>query len=216
MTGAIEFIVLATTKVGEGGIVVHTLSEEFGRRGFLVRPGKKTGMSLFLPLNILEADVIENPKSELWSLRGIHARDALNGIRSNIRKNTMTLFLSEVLFRTLHDGAVEDGLYHWCVESILALDAMEADFSNYHIRFLLDFAGALGFRPTFADIAPFTQDNAAQMKQMLQCSFSESMLVPLTGPVRNSLCESVLRYLEHHTEQAIRVKSLAVLRELYG
>ena len=53
------------------------------------------------------------------------------------------------------------------------------------------------------------------MKQMLQCSFSESMLIPLTGPVRNSLCESVLRYLEHHTEQAIRVKSLAVLRELY-
>ena len=212
----LEFIVLATTKVGEGALVVHTLSREYGRRGFIVHPGKKAAAALFLPLNILEADVVENPKSELWSLKGLHARDSLSGIRSNIHKNTMTLFLSEVLFRTIRDGAVEDGLYEWCIGSILTLDALKADFANYHIRFLLELAGALGFRPTFADIAPFTSDYLPQMKAMLESGFSESMLVPLTGPVRNSLCESVLSYLEHHTDQPIRVKSLAVLRELYG
>jgi len=216
MTGAIEFIVLATTKVGENGLVLHTLSREFGRRGFIVYPGKKASAALFLPLNILEADVVENPKSELWSLRGLHARDALSGIRGNLHKNTMTMFLSEVLFRTLRDGAVEDGLYEWCIGSILTLNALEADFSNFHIRFLLEFAGALGFRPTFQDIAPFTSEHAIEMRQMLQSSFSEAMLVPLSGSVRNSLCESVLHYLEYHTDQAIRIKSLAVLRELYG
>ena len=216
MTGAIEFIVLATTKVGENGLVLHTLSREFGRRGFIVHPGKKASAALFLPLNILEADVVENPKSELWSLRGLHARDALSGIRGNLHKNTMTMFLSEVLFRTLRDGAVEDGLYEWCIGSILTLNALEADFSNFHIRFLLEFAGALGFRPTFQDIAPFTSEHAIEMRLMLQSGFSEAMLVPLSGPVRNSLCESVLRYLEYHTDQAIRIKSLAVLRELYG
>lgn len=213
---SIEFIVLATTKVGEGSVVVHTLSREYGRRGFIVRPGKKAGMALFLPLNILEADVVENPKSELWSLRSIQVRDSLNGIRENIRKNTMTMFLSEVLFRTLRDGSVEDGLYQWCIGSILTLNAMESDFANYSIRFLLEFAGALGFRPSFADIAPFTQDYAPQMRSMLEFSFSESMLVPMSGQVRNSLCESALRYLEHHTDQSIKVKSLSVLRELYA
>ena len=212
----LEFIVLATTKVREGALVVHTLSREYGRRGFIVRPGPKTSAALFLPLNILEADVQENPKSDLWSLKGIQSRDALNGIRGNIHKNTITLFLSEVLFRTLREGAVEDGLYEWCVGSILALNALETDFSNYHVRYLLEFAGALGFRPTFADIAPFTREYLPQMKAMLEASFSESMLVPLSGPVRNSLCESILSYLEHHTDQPIRVKSLSVLRELYG
>ena len=49
----LEFIVLATTKVKEGALVVHTLSREYGRRGFIVRPGKKTAAALFLPLNIL-------------------------------------------------------------------------------------------------------------------------------------------------------------------
>jgi DNA repair protein RecO (recombination protein O) len=212
----LEFIVLATTKVKEGALVVHTLSREYGRRGFIVRPGKKAAAALFLPLNILEADVVENPRSDLWSLKGIHALDSLAGIRGNIHKNTMTLFLSEVLFRTIREGAVEDGLYEWCVGSILALNALEADFSNYHVRFLLELAGALGFRPTFQDIAPFVQEHAPEMRQMLQGSFSESMLVPLTGPVRNSLCESILKYLEYHTDQPIRVKSLSVLRELYA
>ena len=212
----LEFIVLATTKVKEGALVVHTLSRDYGRRGFIVRPGKKAAAALFLPLNILEADVVENPRSDLWSLKGIHALDSLAGIRGNIHKNTMTLFLSEVLFRTIREGAVEDGLYEWCVGSILALNALEADYANYHVRFLLEFAGALGFRPTFQDIAPFVQEHAPEMRQMLQGSFSESMLVPLTGPVRNSLCESVLKYLEYHTDQPIRVKSLAVLRELYA
>ena len=211
----IELIVLATTKVGENAVVLHTLSKEYGRRGFMVRPGKKAGMALFLPLNILEADVVENPKSQLWSLKGIVLKDGLAGIRGNVHKNTMSLFLSEVLFRTLHDGENEDGLFEWCVGQILALNAIEADFANFHIRFLLELAGALGFRPTFDDIAPFAKEHLKELKPFLSADFGESMLLPLSGTSRGDLCESLLQYLSYHTESAIQVKSLAVLRELY-
>lgn len=211
----IELIVLATTKVGDSSVVVHTLSREYGRRGFLVRPGKKGGMSLFLPLNILEAQVVENPKSELWSLRGIQSRDALSGIRNNLYKNSMTLFLAEVLFRTLREGSYEDGLYEWCVGSILTLDALQADFANFPIRFLVELAGALGFRPSLEDVAPFAGEQLQALKPFLQGSFSNCMLFPLNGASRNSLCECLIHYLEHHTDQGIHVKSLAVLRELY-
>ncbi len=211
----IELIVLATTKVGENALVVHTLSREHGRRGFLVRPGKKAGMALFLPLNILEADVVENPKSTLWSLRGIRLKDALQGIRGNLHKNTMTLFLSEVLFRILRDGSYEDGLYEWCLGSILTLNELESDFANFHIRFLLELAGALGFRPGFDDIAPFAKEQLRELKLFLEKDFGESMLVPLSGVARNELCDCLLQYLSYHTEQSVQVRSLAVLRELY-
>ena len=211
----IELIVLSTTKVGENALVVHTLSREWGRRGFLVRSGAKAGMSRFLPLNILEAEVVENPKSELWSLRNIGPKEALNGIRNNIHKNTMTLFLSEVLLRTLKDGTNEDGLFDWCVGSILTLDALESDFANFHIRFLLEFAGALGFRPTLQDIAPFAGENLPRLKPFLEKSFEESLLLPLSGENRNALCEVLLQYLSYHTDTNIQVKSLQVLRELY-
>jgi DNA repair protein RecO (recombination protein O) len=210
-----EFLVLATTPTGDNALVVHTLSERFGRRGFLVHPGKKAGMALFLPLNILEAQVVENPKSALWGLRGIHSLDALQGIRGNLYKNSMSLFVSEVLFRTLRDGVYEDGLYAWCVGQILTLNALEADFANFPVCFLLGLAGALGFRPTWADIAPFAQEYALSLKPFLELPLEQALLQPLNGATRNALCEQLLQYLSFHCDQAIPVKSLAVLRELF-
>ena len=211
----IELIVLGTTKVGENALVVHTLSREWGRRGFLVRSARKTGTALFLPLNILEADVVENSKSELWSLKGIVLKDALPGIRENLQKNSMTLFLAEVLFRTIREGVNEDGLYDWCVSSILTLNALEADYANYPVRFLLELSGALGFRPSFDNIAPFAGEHLEPMKALVTGSFADCMLLPLNGATRNALCEELLQYLSYHTDSRIQVKSLAVLRELY-
>lgn len=211
----IELIVLGTTKVGESAVVVHTLSREYGRRGFIVRSAKKAGTALFLPLNILEADVHENPKSELWTLTGVTLRDPLSGIRSRMDKSAVTLFLSEVLFRVLRDGANEDGLYEWCVGSILTYNALEADYANYHLRFLLEFTGALGFRPTFADIAPFAEKHLPQMKALLSASFADSLLLPLSGAERSALCEELLQYIAYHTDQSLTIRSLPVLHDLF-
>ena len=212
----IEFIVLATTRVGENATVIHTLSREYGRRGFLVSPGRKASSSMLLPLNILEGEVVENRKSELWRLRDLSSRDSLNGIRSNIHKNTMSMFLAEVLFRLLREGVFEDGLYEWCVKSILTLDAMDGNFANFHIRWLLELAGALGFRPGFDDVAPFAGGELSPLKSIMDSSFGEAMLVPLSGRERVALCEDLVSYLEFHTEQPVRIRSLSVLRELYG
>lgn len=212
---SVELIVLSTTKVGEKALVVHTLSREWGRRGFLVKSAPKAGTALFLPLSIIEAEVVENPKSELWYLRGPVLRDALSGIRGNLGKNALTLFIAEVLFRTLRDGAIEDGLYEWCVGSILTLNALESDYSNFHIRFLLELAGAMGFRPTLQDIAPFAGEYQNAIGPFLERSFEESMLIPLSGSTRNALCEVLLSYLSYHTDTPIQLRSLPVLRELF-
>ena len=211
----IELIVLSTTKVGENALVVHTLSREWGRRGFLVHSAKKAGMSRFLPLNILEAEVVENPKSELWSLRNIVPKAALTGIRNNIHKNTMTLFLSEVLLRTLKEGTAEDGLYDWCIGQILTLDELDADFPNFSVRFLLDLSRALGFGPTLQDVAPFAGEHLTRLKPFLESGFEQCMLLPLTGETRSALCEVLLRYLSYHIDAPLQVKSLSILRELY-
>ena len=215
MTFPLEFIVLSTTKFGESRLVIHSLSREEGRKGLIVSVGKKTPASLFLPLNILEGTVTENPKSDLWAVGGLSAVTPLSGIRSDIRKNTITLFLSEVLFRALREGAVEEGVYDWAVKSILTLDGLESDWTNFPIRFLLEFSTALGFSPSFDDIAPFAGDNLRQIGSFLESSFEESMLIPLTGEKRSEISSSLLRYIEFHTELPLKIRSLEVLREIY-
>ena len=216
MRSKAELIILNHTKFGENSIVLHTLSEEYGRRGFLVRVSPRTAMAMFLPLNILEAEVNENPKSDLWHARNFVSVSPLNGIRSDMRKNTMTLFMSEVLYRVVKDQTNEDGLAQWLKGQILTLDALESDFVNFHLMFLLGLCAALGFDPDVAGLAPFADKRLVQIEALLRLPFTEALLMPLSGIDRNAIAESILRYIEYHTESAVNVRSLAVLREIYG
>ena len=196
-------------------MVLHTLSKEYGRRGFVVRSLNKKMMSMLLPMNILEVTVADSGKSGLLPVRNLMVSCPLMGIRSNLYKNTMTMFLSEVLYRVVKEGTDEPGLYEWCEKQIMLLDAIETDFSNFHIRFLLELAIALGFSPKIDDLRPFLGDNQFIIEKFMSTSFAESMLMPLSGFLRNEICEGVLRYIEYHSESTLTIKSLKVLRELF-
>ncbi|MBR5274387.1 MAG: recombination protein O N-terminal domain-containing protein [Bacteroidales bacterium] len=217
MTNSTELIVLHTTKFGENSLVVHTLSRDYGRRSFLVKgAGKKSSMSLFLPLNVLEAEILETNKSTLFTARNLTAKHPLLGIRNSMFKNSMTMFMSEVLYRVVKDGAYEQGLFEWCEKDILLLDAIQTDFSNFHIRFLLELTVALGFSPESQDLIPFVGDHYPVVEKFMTLPFADSMLIPLNGPVRNEIAEDFLRYIEYHTESSVNVNSLKVLRELFA
>ena len=211
-----DLIVLNLTKLGESSIVLHTLSRDYGRKSFVVKVSRKTPMAQFLPLNILEADITESTRSTLWRAGRVTVRHPLSGIRSNLYKNTMTLFMSEVLYRAVREGAREEGLYEWLERCILTLDAMENDFSNFPLRFLTELAVAMGFSPSADALAPFAGRYHSLLSEFVRAPFAESMLIPMNGEMRNALSEILLKYLAHHSESSLNVQSLKVLRELYG
>ena len=210
-----QLIILNTTKVGERSLVLHALSPDWGRRSFITSVPKGGRLALFQPLSVLDAEVSENPRSELWRVHGLSAKHPLSGIRTSPSKNAMILFMSEVLWRTLRDGTREDGLFEWCERAILTLDALEGDYANYHLRFLLELAAALGFSPSLEDLAPFADTHLEQLRELVQSDFSACLLVPLSGEARGEIADSLLRYLSYHTETRIEARSLRVLKELF-
>lgn len=216
MTSSEEVIALNHTKIRENMIVLHTLSRNYGRKSFLIRIGQRTGMSYFLPLNVLELAITENRKSDLWFAKVVSATYPLTGIRKNLYKNAISLFMAEVLYRTIKEGSREDGLYEWCVHQALVLDALTADFSNYPIWFLLGLCRTLGFRPESSALKPFSGENQSILEKFIESELPEAMLVPLNGQQRNELAASLIKYLEFHTESKIDVRSLAVLREVFS
>ena len=215
MTHNARLIILRYTKIKDSAIVVHTLSREWGRRSFIVHLGKGASMAMFQPLGIVEADITENPRSELWrASRFVQARPLMS-LRTDPSKNAITLFMSEVLYRAVTDGTAEDGLYDWCERSILTLEALEKDYANFHLRWLLEFSAAMGFEPSPEDLAPFAGERFAEVKALLGATFEEAMLLPLSGDRRSELCEIFIRYLSHHSETTLDIRSLRVLRELF-
>lgn len=192
MTTSAELIILNLTKARDNSVVIHTLSREFGRRSFIVSVKKGSSMALFLPLNIIDAEIVENSKSQLWRVRNITSSIPLMRIRGDIHKNAMTMFLSEVLYRSLCEGLYADSLYDWCRKSILDLDALECGYSEFNTRFLVELCIALGFAPSSEGLEPFIQ------------------------PTDKDNLDALLRYLSYHLDCALNIKSLEVLRELYA
>lgn len=210
-----RLIVLNTTRIGEKNLVVHSLCESWGRRSFLVTAGPKTPTALFLPLSILDAEVVENRKSELWRLRAVRSLYPLSGIRNNIFKNTISLFMSEVLYRTIRESTREDALLGWCEKVVLTLDSLESDFSNYHLWFLLELCSVLGFSADIESLSAFVGEHYSVVKRLLGCGFPDFLLVPLDGRSRNAIASAIVGYIGYHTETNLEVRSLKVLSEVF-
>ena len=216
MTSLLRFIVIATTKTGDNSVVLHTLSAQWGRRSFITS-ARGCPRAFLLPLSILEAEVSENPRSDLWRMKNIVQVHPLPGIRADVMRGTVTLFMSEVLFRTLREG--EGGgapFYLWCEKSILTLDALDSSYANFHLRWLLELATALGFAPGPEDLAPFAGEHLGSLRELLRLDFAGCMMLPLSGASRNAIAEILIRYIGVHQECTICIRSLAVLRELYA
>lgn len=192
MTQSTELIILNLTKVKDNSIVIHSLSREFGRKSFIVSIKKGASMAMFLPLSILEADVTDNPKSQLWRARNFISKYPLMQIRNNMHKNAMTLFFSEVLFKVLREGGYDTALFDWCEDIILRLERLEGGYAAFNTGFLVELAVELGFAPSGEDILPFADK----------------------GDKDN--LDTMLRYLSHHLGTSLNIQSLKVLRELYN
>lgn len=214
VTISTRIIVLNTTKVGDRSLVIHALSRDLGRRSFIVGVGSsRSGMALWQPLSILDCEVLENPKSDLWRLRGVSAAYPLSGLRGDLAKGAVSLFMAEVLYRTVREGA-EPGLYDWCERSIITLDALSGSYANYHLRWLLEFSSALGFTPSMEDLAPCAGEHFRDI-QGLMGPYESALLLPLSGSARSEIAEALLQYLSSHLEYPLNIRSLSVLGELF-
>lgn len=214
MPTATRIIVLNTTKVGDKSLVVHALSRELGRRSFITGAGgSRSGMAWWQPLSILDCEVIENPKSDLWRLHGVSAVYPLTGLRSDVGRSAVCMFMAEVLYRAIREGA-EPGLYDWCERSILTLDALSGSYANYHLRWLLELCSAMGFTPSLEDLAPFAEEHLRDMSVLLG-PYDDALLLPLTGKARGEIAGALLDYLSAHLEYRLNIRSLAVLGELF-
>ncbi len=218
MTHSVRLIILNTTKIGEKSLVLHCLSPDWGRRSFLCSVSKGVSMAMFLPLNIVEGEVVENAHSDLWRVRNLSLLYPLNGIRSSVGKNSITMFMSEVLYRSIHEGAYESGLFEWLRNAILTLDALESDYANFHLRFLLEYASVLGFSchpALFAESFKLSR-HEDKLRRLLEADYAEALMIPMSGESRNEIAGALIDYIAFHTETRLNIRSLSVLRELFN
>lgn len=71
----------------------------------------------------------------------------LVGIRTNIYKNTIAIFISELLSKSIREMEANPALFEFMTASIGVLEHLEGGVSNFHIHFMVHLSKMLGFKP---------------------------------------------------------------------
>lgn len=218
-------------------ITVYTL--EFGRVSYLVHGVDKkksaTRSAFFQPLSVVNMEVTHQPAKELQYIKEIRLNYVFTSIPYNPIKNSIALFLSEVLYRTLRRVEVDERLYFFLENSIETFDSSTEGVSNFHLIFLIKLSRYLGFEPNrdennhlyfdlmngvFQKEKPhhvhyLLPEDAALFEQCLQTDFDAMQHLKLTRQQRVKLLESIVAYYRLHVPDFHGLKSLEVLKNLF-
>ena len=232
-----RIIVLHLTKYGDRSQVVQALDAERGRTGFFLRgAGKGRGaQGQYHSLSILNVTATGG-KGDLEYLKEAERPYPLTAIRTDPYKSAVALFIGELLYRGVQDGAMDPDLFNYLENEIVALNSQEGSVANFHLCFLVDFCRALGFQPkdnyspdmplfqpVTAEFAPeetlaeaWKKEDSRLLHQILTLSREEAMALPLNRDRRGLFAQKMVEYLSYHLSLNLNIRSLKVLHDLFS
>jgi len=146
-------IVLRTVKYGETSLIITIFTELFGVQSYLVngvRKSTKKGSgkaNLFQPAAILDMVVYHNELKNLQRIREFRWGFLYSHILSDVRKNSVALFLIELLTKCLKQPEANPELFQFSEDIFMHLDkSPENTAANFPLFFALHLTVFLGLR----------------------------------------------------------------------
>ncbi|MGR3810496.1 DNA repair protein RecO [Jiulongibacter sp. NS-SX5] len=211
----------------ETSIICKIYTEKFGIQSYIengVRTARgKNKIALFQPLTLLDLVVYHDDKKDLHRISELKCTAPLTEIPFEIRKSTISIFLNELLSKTLKEQTENESLFFFLYQSILTLDVMQDHIENFHLIFLIKYSFQLGFAPQQAEeIAvqfkefgvniPVEQETKRYLDMLMHAQYTDQIEMGKT--FRNHLLDVLLNFYRLHQEEFGELKSLAVLREI--
>ncbi|MCL2501662.1 MAG: DNA repair protein RecO [Bacteroidales bacterium] len=236
-----RLIVFHAIKYRESDLLVYAYTCLHGRQSYLLRKartvGKHNTAARIFPLSILDAEIYYKSGAAIQYIKSLQPAADLSGIRSDLHKSGMALFLGEILYKSIKEEETNLPLYHFLVESIQALNDMEYGVANFHLHFLAQYCARLGYAPfpnydseqkPLFDMAKgmfvardsvsdflFSQGDSQLLSRLSALQVSEAANLPLNGTQRHQFVTSMIHYLHYHLGFSLDIKSPEVLRQLF-
>jgi len=232
-------IILHSVKHSDKATIITVYTQYFGRASYMVfgvNKKKSIVRSSFLqPLTIVEMDVVHSPGKDIQHIKDIRIAHPFNGIPFDPVKNSLALFLSEMLFRVLRHTEPDEQLFLFLENSIQQLDNCEAGIANFHLIFLLKLTRYLGFEPNLDNVHKkyfdlmngiflaekplhvhfLIPEISEKLYEFLLSDFSNMYELSLSRFVRNQLLDSIIDYYRLHVADFHGLHSIAVLQSLF-
>jgi DNA repair protein RecO (recombination protein O) len=152
MTHTTKAIILRTVKYGETSLVVTAFTELFGVQTYMVngvrssKPGAKA--NLFQPAALLEMVVYHHENKSMQRIREFRWAYLYEHILSNVIKNSVALYMVELLHKCLKQPEPNPELFGFCEDALLQLDMADNTVTaNFPLFFSLHLPHFFGFKP---------------------------------------------------------------------
>jgi len=211
-------IVLRYTRFGDSSIIVNIFTSAFGIQSYLVKGVRKTlkgsRMALFQPLSLLELVTYQRDNAQLQHLKEVKCSYIYKSLHGDIRKESLAFFITEILNRTIREVDDPAPLYHFLEQRLQDLDKTQDGLADFHLHFLIDLSGILGFGAAVAGDISGNQPLDASMHDVLSRLIAGDATLRLSAEERRDVLGVLLNSLRRHVGDFGQLKSLAVLRDL--
>ena len=231
-------IVLNTIKYGDTSLITTCYTQKSGVKTYMLRgvlKAKKAKIkpAYFQPLMQLNLTANHNNKGNLNSIRDLEVSNFYNAIYTDIKKQTIALFLAEILYHSIREEEQNSNLFQYLESSFLWLDAHD-NISNFHLLFLLNLTKYLGFYPETGNIGnsyfdllegkfikhhnynTVSGDNLVQFKKLLGINFDVIHQVNFNADNRQAVLSILVQYFELHLDGFKKPKSLEILKSVFS
>jgi len=231
-------IVINTIKYGDTSLIATCFTEKYGKKSYMLKgilKAKKAKIkaAYFQPLMQLNLTANHNNKGNLNSLRDIDVFNFYNTIYTDLKKQSIALFLSEILYYSIQEEEQNKALFQYLETSFLWLDVHDK-VSNFHLLFLLNLTKYLGFYPELNQLelpyfdlveGSFTSknnthfisgNNLIQFKKLLGINFDALSKINFSSINRQNILEMLIQYYELHLSGFRKPKSLSILKSVFN
>ncbi len=231
-------IVINTIKFGDTSLIATCYTKEYGIKSYMLKgilTSKKSTVKLayFQPLMVLNLTANHNNKGALNFIKDVEVLNFNHSIYSTIKKQTIALFLSEVVHFSIREEEQNSQLFQYLETSFLWLETHD-NCSNFHLLFLLNLTKFLGFYPdmkapnaSYFDLqeGSFTNEkkfnavsgeDLVQFKKLLGINFDVLHEVDFSVSNRQTVLSILIQYFELHLSGFRKPKSLTVLKAVFS
>lgn len=184
-----------------------------------VRSARPTGnkMALFQPLTLLDMVVYHRENANINRIREVKCIYPSYALSTDIRKATISMFICEILNKTVKEQAQPGEIFSFIFNSVLTLDHQAENYENFHLLFLIKLSRYLGFGAYTASQIGGTRLPDPDTEQTLDALLQADYTTPvgtITSARRREILEAILGFYAEHVESLGTVKSVQVLRDL--
>ena len=218
-------------------------TRDLGRMSFIVSVPKtakgRLKKQFFQPMTLLEIECEVRQRVQLQKMADARLSVPLISIPSSPEKLAIILFVAEFLYHSLRSEQRDEPLFDYIIDSIQWLDAATEGYANFHLTFLMRLSRFLGFYPNLVDnsqsdadsyfdmregrfcaLAPMHNDflqpeEARLIRLMMRMDYPTMHLFKLSRTDRHRITDVLLQYYQQHLPDFPKLKSLAVLQQLW-